>query len=82
MQGPLGAALDLEVECEVSETTRGVESMIRFFVTDVDESGEVVVVATGTPDDLARLIDERQNSQQIWKAEPLWAERPGLLRLP
>lgn len=66
----------------MSETRGEVESMIRFFVTDVDESGEVVVVATGIRDDLAGLMDELHGSQQIWKAEPLWAERPGLLRLP
>jgi len=56
--------------------------MIRFFVTDVDQSGEVVVVATGNRDDVAGLIDRVQNGQQIWKAEPLWTEQPGLLRLP
>ena len=60
----------------------GEQSMVRFFVTDVDESGELVVVATGTRDDFADLIEELQDGQQIWKAELLRAERPGLLRLP
>ena len=58
------------------------ELVIRFFVTDVDESGETIVVATGPDDDIPALFDGLQDSQQIWKAEPLWAERPGLLRLP
>jgi hypothetical protein len=58
------------------------ESMIRFFVTDVDEDGEMIVVATGTHDDIHGLFDGLQDGQQVWKAEPLWTERPGLLRLP
>lgn len=65
----------------MSPVSGGVES-VRFFVTDVGEDGELVVVATGTPDDLSHLIDALQEGQEIWKAEPLWEVRPGLLRLP